>query len=86
MYRFFPLLKTLLHVTSEALIDRGVEPEDNPTARTPLNPAAEVRRPDKPIPVEVREPEPKPCELYQRIAGTVHPPLATAGIVAKGFR
>ena len=39
------------------------------------------RGPDKPIPVEIHEPEPKPFELYQRIAGTVLPPLATAGIV-----
>ena len=61
------------------------EPEDDPTAGTPLNPPAEVRGPDKPIPVEVREPEPKPWELYQRLAGTVLPPLATAGIVAKVF-
>ena len=63
---------------------RGLEreltqPEVNPAAA--LNPAAEARGPDQPIPVEVREPEPKPWELYQRIAGTVLPPLATAGIV-----
>jgi len=57
------------------------EPEVDPAAGTALNPAAEGRGPDKPIPVEVREPEPKPWELYQRIAGTVLPPLATAGIV-----
>ncbi|MGD0532636.1 MAG: AI-2E family transporter [Methyloceanibacter sp.] len=37
--------------------------------------------PDKPIPVEVREPAPQPLELFQRIAGTVLPPLVTAGIV-----
>jgi predicted PurR-regulated permease PerM len=57
------------------------EPEVDPAAGTALNPAAEGRGPDKPIPVEVREPEPKPFEFYQRIAGTVLPPLATAGIV-----
>jgi predicted PurR-regulated permease PerM len=57
------------------------EPEVDPAAGTGLNPAAEGREPDKPIPVEVREPEPKPWEFYQRIAGTVLPPLATAGIV-----
>ncbi len=57
------------------------EPEVDPAAGTALNPAAEGRGPDKPIAVEVREPEPKPWELYQRIAGTVLPPLATAGIV-----
>jgi predicted PurR-regulated permease PerM len=36
---------------------------------------------EKPIPVEVHEPAPKPLELFQRIVGTVLPPLATAGIV-----
>jgi predicted PurR-regulated permease PerM len=35
----------------------------------------------KPIPVEIHEPPPKPIELFRRIAGTVLPPLATAGIV-----
>ena len=57
------------------------EPEVDPAAGTGLNPAAGGREPDKTIPVEVHEPEPKPWELYQRIAGTVLPPLATAGIV-----
>jgi predicted PurR-regulated permease PerM len=57
-------------------------PDVNPAAGTALNPAAEDREEaDKPIPVEVREPEPKPFELYQRIAGTLLPPLATAGII-----
>ena len=65
---------------------RGLEreltdPEVDPAAGAALNPAAEGRGPDKPVQVEVREPEPKPWELYQRIAGTVLPPLATAGIV-----
>ena len=57
------------------------EPEVDPATGTGLKPAAEGREPDKPIPVEVREPEPKPWEFYQRIAGSVLPPLATAGIV-----
>jgi predicted PurR-regulated permease PerM len=43
---------------------------------------AEAERPeDRPITVEIRERELTPFELYQRIAGTVLPPLATAGIV-----
>jgi predicted PurR-regulated permease PerM len=63
-------------------LDRELtDPEVDPAAGTALNPAAEGRGPDKPVQVEVREPEPKPWELYQRIAGTVLPPLATAGIV-----
>ena len=65
---------------------RGLEreltaPEVDPAAGTGLNPAAGSSGPDKPIPVEIREPEPKAWELYQRIAGTALPPLATAGIV-----
>jgi len=58
-----------------------IEPEVDPAAGTALSPAAGGREPDKPMPVEVREPEPKPWELYQRIAGTVLPPLATVGII-----
>jgi predicted PurR-regulated permease PerM len=43
---------------------------------------ADAERPDnKPMQVEIREHEPSGFELYQRIAGTVLPPLATAGIV-----
>jgi predicted PurR-regulated permease PerM len=42
----------------------------------------DAERPDdRPITVQVREPEPSPFEVYQRIAGTVLPPFATAGIV-----
>jgi predicted PurR-regulated permease PerM len=58
-----------------------------PEAEAPSPPAPEVgseaeRRPgDRPIQVEVREREPTGFELYQRIAGTLLPPLATAGIV-----
>ena len=36
---------------------------------------------DRPMQVEIREHEPSGLELFQRIAGTVLPPLATAGIV-----
>ena len=54
--------------------------------RSPWTPAPEVgseadRPDDQPIKVEVREREPTGLELYQRIAGTLLPPLATAGIV-----
>jgi predicted PurR-regulated permease PerM len=35
----------------------------------------------KPVPVEIHEGSPKPLELFQRLAGTVLPPLVTAGIV-----
>jgi predicted PurR-regulated permease PerM len=46
------------------------------------NVGAHAERPDgKAVQVEIREREPSGFELYQRIAGTVLPPLATAGIV-----
>jgi predicted PurR-regulated permease PerM len=34
----------------------------------------------KPIPVEIRKPEPRAFEILQSVLGTVPPPLATAGI------
>ena len=39
------------------------------------------KEPTRPIPVEIRESEPQPFEILQNVAGTVLPPLATAGIV-----
>jgi predicted PurR-regulated permease PerM len=55
-----------------------------PEAEAPAKPkvGAEAEHPeDRPVQVEIREREPAGFELYQRIAGTVLPPLATAGIV-----
>jgi predicted PurR-regulated permease PerM len=51
---------------------------------TPAPPeiGTEAKRPDdRPIAVEIQEREPTGFELYQRVAGTLLPPLATAGIV-----
>ena len=39
------------------------------------------RQDDQPIQVEIREPDPKGFALYQSIAGTLLPPLVTAGII-----
>ena len=36
---------------------------------------------DKPVPVVIREPEPTGLAFYKSIAGTILPPLATAGMV-----
>jgi AI-2E family transporter len=44
-------------------------------------PPEQVGEDRKPVPVEIREPQPKPLELFQRLAGTLLPPIATAGIV-----
>jgi predicted PurR-regulated permease PerM len=48
-----------------------------------LSPDAEIgpEAEDKPIPVEIRQPEAEPFERFQRVAGTLLPPLVTAGIV-----
>src|SRR4029079_8832736 len=54
-------------------------PEPKVTTDPILPEEAEQGR--KPIPVEIRVPPPRSLELFQRIAGTVLPPLATAGIV-----
>jgi predicted PurR-regulated permease PerM len=55
-----------------------------PEAKAPSSPQVgnEAERPnDRPITVEIREPESTALELYQRIVSTLLPPLATAGIV-----
>src|SRR4029077_15131094 len=45
------------------------------------SPSLEDKDPDRPIPVEIRKPEPRAFEILQSVLGTVLPPLATAGIV-----
>jgi predicted PurR-regulated permease PerM len=56
-----------------------VQPEDKPA---PPQVGTEARHPDdKPVEVEIRQREPTGFELYRSIAGTLLPPLATAGIV-----
>jgi predicted PurR-regulated permease PerM len=55
-----------------------------PEADAPANPTvgAPAQSPDdRPLQVEIREHEPTGFELFQQIAGTLLPPLATAGIV-----
>ncbi|HBF60390.1 MAG TPA: AI-2E family transporter, partial [Methyloceanibacter sp.] len=42
---------------------------------------AQVGKEQKPIPVEIRVPAPTGLDLYRSIAGTVLPPLVTAGII-----
>ena len=77
-------------VTSSPVLDKatdaltGLEREftnsQSEPAGTVVAPAVQGK-PDKPIPVEIHQPEPKPLEIFQKIAGTLLPPLATAGIV-----
>jgi len=57
---------------------------NQPSAGAPPAPGVgtpALRPSDKPIPVEIQEPEPSGWGLYQTIVGTLLPPLATAGIV-----
>src|SRR6476619_7054837 len=56
-------------------------PTPEPKVGTEPSPPEQAEEGRKPIPVEIREPPPQPLELFQRIAGTVLPPLATAGII-----
>jgi predicted PurR-regulated permease PerM len=52
-------------------------PLESPVSMTSLEGNASA----KPIPVEIRKPEPRAFEILQSVLGTVLPPLATAGIV-----
>ena len=56
-------------------------PTPEPKVGTEPSPPEQAEEGRKPIPVEIHEPPPQPLVLFQRIAGTVLPPLATAGIV-----
>ena len=74
-----PTLERAGEVLSE-LQKELATPRPEPPAKPKVG--AEAERPDdKPVQVEIREREPTGFELYERIAGTVLPPLATAGIV-----
>jgi predicted PurR-regulated permease PerM len=57
------------------------QPSEGETPSSAPSPGVHDNSETKPIPVEVVEPEPRPFEILQNVAGTVLPPLATAGIV-----
>ncbi len=59
-------------------ISRSAAPA--PASQT-ASPNLDAPDPGKPIPVEIRKPEPRAFEILQSVLGTVLPPLATAGIV-----
>jgi predicted PurR-regulated permease PerM len=56
--------------------DDGSAPPPKPEVGTPAQ-----KPDDKPLEVVVKDREPTPLEFYQSLAGTLLPPLATAGIV-----
>src|SRR6476646_1255448 len=74
----------VLETATEAV--KGLErelanPTPEPKVGTEPSPPEQAEEGHKPIPVEIHEPPAQPLELFQRIAGTVLPPLATAGII-----
>jgi predicted PurR-regulated permease PerM len=74
-----PTLERAGEVLSELqkeLATPETEPPANPRVGAPAQSPA-----DRPLQVEIQEHEPTGFELFQEIAGTVLPPLATAGIV-----
>lgn len=54
---------------------------EQPAPPTPGVGEPAIRPSATPIPVEIRDPEPKGLDLYRSIAGTILPPLLTAGVV-----
>ncbi len=85
-------IKSLRATTSESKVLQkagdvlsGLQEELNaPTDGAPPAPGvgtSATKPDDKPIAVQITEPDPTGWALYQRILGTLLPPLATAGIV-----
>ena len=60
----------------EAELEQPVAPPPSPEVGT-----LAVKPESAPIPVEIRVPEPTGFDLYRSIAGTILPPLVTAGVV-----
>jgi predicted PurR-regulated permease PerM len=57
------------------------QPSEGQSTSPTVAPSLEDKETTKPLPVRVVEPEPRPFQILQDVAGTVLPPLATAGIV-----
>ena len=73
-----------LEKATEAVKDLQRElanPKPEPKVGTEPSPPEQVEEGRKPIPVEIHEQPPQSFEIFRRIAGTVLPPLATAGII-----
>jgi hypothetical protein len=56
-------------------------PKPDTSVGTTPGPPEQVEAKNKPVPVEIHEQEPQPFDVLQRLAGTLLPPVATAGIV-----
>ena len=68
----------ILEKAAEAM--RSLEQAAIPDPMPPSN-VTPVPEEVKPIPVEIRQSELRPLEILREVAGTVLPPLATAGII-----
>ena len=75
-----PAIGTVTRALKE-LQQELAHPKPDTSVGTVPRPPEEVGEDRKPVPVEIREPEPRPLELFQRLAGTLLPPIATGGIV-----
>ena len=76
-----PVLEKAGDVLSELQKELATPETEAPSPPAPEIGSEAARPGDRPLQVEIREREPTGLELYQKIAGTVLPPLATAGIV-----
>ena len=70
----------VLHKAGDVLQELEAELEQPATPAPDANELA-GRPSNAPIPVEIRTPEPTGLDLYRSIAGTILPPLITAGVV-----
>jgi predicted PurR-regulated permease PerM len=75
-----PLIKRAATALGQLEQSLSNPPPDTSIGAEPT-PPQQVEQGKQPVPVEVRNPPPTPFEIYQGIAGTLLPPLATAGIV-----
>jgi len=75
-----PLIKRAATALGQLEQSLSNPPPDTSVGAEPA-PPQQVEQGKQPVPVEVRNPPPTPFEIYQGIAGTLLPPLVTAGIV-----
>jgi predicted PurR-regulated permease PerM len=75
-----PAIKTVTEALEEFQQELA-HPKPDTSVGTMPGPPEQADNKNRPVPVEIHEPEPQPFEMLQRLAGTLLPPVATAGIV-----
>ncbi|AWN45495.1 AI-2E family transporter [Methylobacterium terrae] len=73
-------IRSINHQLQQAGAPEQKPPEQKPAPGKPAPPPA-VQNPDKPVLVEVRDRDPSPVELAEKVLAPVLSPLATLGIV-----